>query len=266
MFKLYSQIKNSSNYTQTLWMQVVLYTTVVLGLILSFDTCLLILGLMIGWLLFCIGVSISLHKYASHRTFEPKNRLIKLCLLWVGTQTTLGSIIGFAAGHRQHHRDSDGETDPFLLKESFWHNLKLWFYRFPLDNISPRLIKDLTVDQDYKFFHKHYWKIWAVYPSILLIIDPIYFVYFFAVPVVYCFLGMSYVTVIAHSLAWKKFFNGSAEFNDLDHSWDSKFFSLLFAGEGYHHAHHVNPSKLDYKEINLKFDFSGYLIRYLKKN
>ncbi|MFN3077002.1 MAG: fatty acid desaturase [Alphaproteobacteria bacterium] len=266
MFKLYSLIKNSSNYNQTLWMQSIVYLTVVLGLLSAFNLKLLLAGLILGWILFCVGVSICLHKYASHKTFEPKNRFIKLVLLWAATQTTLGSIIGFAAGHRQHHRDSDGPTDPFLLKESTWHNVKLWFYRFPTDQISPRLIKDLTVDADYKFFHKHYWKIWAVYPIILLIINPVYVVYFFAIPVVYCFLGMSYVTVIAHSLSWKKVFKGTAEFNDLDHSWDSKFFTILFAGEGYHHTHHVDPTQFDYSKTNSKFDLSGYLIRFLKKD
>lgn len=266
MFKLYYQIKNTSNYTQILVAQLILYLTAILGLILSFNLELLMIGIILGWLFFCVGVSICLHKYSSHQTFEPKNRFIKLLLLWAGTQTTLGSVIGFAAGHRQHHRDSDGETDPFILKKSLWHNIKLWFYHFPLDHISPKLIKDLTIDNDYKFFHKHYWKIWAVYPSTLLIIDPLYFVYFFAIPIVYCFFGMSYVTVIAHSHTWKRLFKGTAKYNDLDHSWDSKFFSILFAGEGYHHTHHVDPSKFDYNETNSKFDFSGYLIHYLKKD
>jgi len=266
MLKLYSIIKNSSNYTQTLWVQSTIYLTALLGLILLFNLKLLLIGLLLGWLLFCFGVSICLHKYASHQTFTPRNRLIKIFLLWLGAQTTLGSIIGFAAGHRQHHRDSDGPNDPFLLKNSTWYNIKLWFYHFPINNISPRLIKDLYIDGDYKFFHKNFWKIWSVYPSILLIINPIYFVYFFAIPVVYCFLGMSYVTVVAHSLSWKKAFKGTSEFNDLDHSWDSKFFTVLFAGEGYHHAHHVDPSQFDYSKTNLKFDFSGYMIRFLKKD
>ena len=108
MLKLYSIIKNSSNYTQTLWVQSTIYLTALLGLILLFNLKLLLIGLLLGWLLFCFGVSICLHKYASHQTFTPRNRLIKIFLLWLGAQTTLGSITGFAAGHRQHHRDSDG--------------------------------------------------------------------------------------------------------------------------------------------------------------
>ena len=264
MLTLYRYFKSLSNYIQVLWMQAIIYATVVFGLIFAWDWQLFVLGLALGWLLFCVGISVCLHKMVSHKTFEPKNRLIKFVLLWAGVQSTLGSPIGFAAGHRQHHSDSDGLTDPFKLTNNMCHNIKLWFYHFNLENIRPRIIKDLTGDQDIKFFHNHYWKIWSIYPIILLLINPVYFVYFFAVPAVYGFLGMSYVTVIAHSLAWKKLFKGTNNYNDLDDSWDSCFFSIVFAGEGYHHTHHVEPGVYDYSITNRRFDFSGWLIRRLR--
>lgn len=264
MLKLYYHVKNLSNYQQTLIVQSLLYLTVLTTLAVGFNLELFLWGLLIGWLLFCLGVSVSLHKWASHRTFEPRNRLIKLFLLWAGTQTTLGTSIGFAAGHRQHHRDSDGPTDPFILTDSLWHNIKLWFYHFPTNTISPRIVKDLTADSDYKFFHKNYWTIWSVVPASLLLIDPVYFVYFFALPAVYVFLGMSYVTVVAHSPRWKKLFKGTNSYNELDHSWDSWFFTILFAGEGYHHSHHVYPGQDNYQEVNGRFDPAGWIIRFLK--
>jgi stearoyl-CoA desaturase (delta-9 desaturase) len=265
MLTLYRYFKNMSNYIQVLWTQAIIYLIVTVGLIIAWDWQLLILGLILGWMLFSIGISICLHKMISHRSFEPKNRLIKFVLLWAGIQSTLGSPIGFAAGHRQHHSDSDGATDPFKLSHSAWHNIKLWFYHFDVTNIRPKMIKDLTLDSDVKLFHNHYWKIWAVYPIILLMINPVYFLYFFAVPVVYGFLGMSYVTVIAHSVAWKRLFNGTNAYNNLDDSWDSRFFSILFAGEGYHHTHHVSPGMYDYGKKNNNFDFSGWLIGLLKR-
>lgn len=261
MLTLYRLIKNSSNYSQVLFVQVILYLAVIATVGFNFNLGLLLSGLILGWVLFCLGVSASLHKWISHRTFVPKNKFIKWVLLWTGVQSTLGSPIGFAAGHRQHHTDSDGEKDPFVLTSSSWNNIKLWFYHFDTKNISPRLIKDLTQDSDIKFFHTHYWKIWSVYPCILLSIDPVLLVYLFAVPAVYVFLGMSYVTVVAHATSWKNFFNGTNNYNDLDKSWDSGFFSLLFAGEGYHHTHHVNPGVSDYSLINGRFDASGWLIR-----
>lgn len=260
MFKL-------SNYQQTLIVQSALYLTALAGLIFAFSWAMLLLGLVVGWVIFCLGVSISLHKHASHRTFEPRNRVIKLLLLWLGAQCTLGSNIGFAAGHRQHHRASDTETDPFVLTNSLWHNIKLWFYHFPTDNISPRLIKDLTSDDDYKFVHKHYWKIWAVVPTTILTLGgPVVFAYCFALPMVYVFLGMSYVTVVAHSSTWRRWFSSTSNFDTHDQSWDSKFFTVLFAGEGYHHTHHAKPGEYSYSIPGKQFDFSGYVIKYLKKD
>jgi len=264
MRKLYYYLKSLSNYQQTLFVQFLLYVTTALGLLFVFDLKLFLLGLALGWLLFCFGVSISLHKWISHRTFTPKNRLIKLFLLWAATQSTLGSPIGFAAGHRQHHRDSDGPTDPFALSNSVWHNVKLWFYHFSTEHIGARLVKDLASDRDFKFFHKHYWRIWIVVPLVLTVINPLYFIYFVAVPAVYVFLGMSYVTVIAHSLSWKRMFKGTNPYNDLDDSWDSRFFTVLFAGEGYHHTHHVHPGQYNYKDINGRTDPSGWIIKYLR--
>lgn len=261
MLTLYRLIKNSSNYSQVLFVQLLIYLTVISAVIYTFDLKLLLTGLVIGWLLFCVGVSAGLHKWISHRTFVPRNKFIKWLLLWAGVQSTLGSPIGFAAGHRQHHSDSDGSKDPFVLTDSTWNNIKLWFYHFDTSNISPRLIKDLTQDQDIKFVHTHYWKIWCIYPGLLLLINPVLFVYLFAVPAVWVFLGMSYVTVVAHATSWKGFFCGTSNYNDLDKSWDSGFFSVLFAGEGYHHAHHVNPGLSDYSLMNGRVDPSGLVIR-----
>jgi stearoyl-CoA desaturase (delta-9 desaturase) len=264
MLTLYRYFKNLSNYNQVLFVQAIIYTVAALGLVIAWDWQLFLIGIASGWCLFCVGISISLHKMVSHKTFVPKNRLIKFILLWAGVQSTLGSPVGFAAGHRQHHINSDTDLDPFKLA-NFWHNVKLWFYHFSTTNISPRIIKDIAADQDIKIFHNHYWKIWAIYPSILLCISPVYFVYLFAIPVVYGFLGMSYVTVIAHSTTWNKLFNRSKKCNNVDDSWDSRFFSILFAGEGYHHTHHKSPGMYDYSKMNNKFDFSGWLISILKR-
>lgn len=264
MLTLYRVIKNSSNYSQVLVVQSLLYIAVLVTIFLNFNLWLFLLGLLIGWILFCVGVSISLHKWISHKTFIPRNRFVKILLLWASVQSTLGSPIGFAAGHRQHHISSDTDKDPFVLTDSKWNWVKLWFYHFDTRNISPRLIKDLSQDQDIKFFHNHYWKIWSVYPVILLVTNPSLFIYFFAVPAVYTFLGMSYVTVIAHSTLWRRIFSVHNS-SELDQSWDSRFFSILFAGEGYHYAHHKNPGLSDYKSITGKIDAGGLLIRFLRK-
>jgi len=256
-----------SIYSQVLIVHAILYITVFLTLVFAFDWQLLLAGIAVGWLLFCIGGSISLHRYTCHRTLEPKNRIIKLLLLWAGVQCTLGSVPGFSAAHRHHHKNSDTDKDPFKLTDSFWHNFKLWIYHFPPVSFSPRSIVDLIGDNDIKFSHTHYWKIWAIVPALVLLsAGPIYFAYFIAVPIVYVIMGMGYVTVISHSLTWKKWTGGTAIYETNDTSWDSKLFTLLYVGEGFHHSHHASQGTFDYSIKGQQFDLSGFIIRRLKKD
>jgi stearoyl-CoA desaturase (delta-9 desaturase) len=266
MLKLYTHLKNMSIYSQVLIVHSILYATILLGLVYAFDWKLLLEGIAIGWVLFWIGGSVGLHRFISHRTFEAKNRFIKWILLWASAQCTLGSVPGFAAAHRLHHKNSDTELDPFKLTDSAWHNFKLWAYHFPKIVVSPRSIVDLLGDKDFKCAHEHYWAIWSVYPIIVLLTGgPIAFVYFVAVPIVYVICGMGYVTVIAHSTVWRRWFNGTSEFETNDASWDGKFFTYVFVGEGFHHSHHNKPGNSDYTIPGKQFDITGWAIRYLKK-
>lgn len=255
MLTLYRTIRNSSTYSQVLFVQTVMHVLVIAGLIVAFDWSLLFAGLAVSWLLFCVGGSVSLHRWTCHRSFEPKNRVIKWLLLWLGVQCTLGSVPGFAASHRQHHVHSDTEQDPFQLKNSFWHNFKLFWYHFPKMSVSPKMIVDILRDKDMRLSHDHYWKIWAVYPALVLLLGgPVYFVYFVALPITYMVLGMSWVTVIAHS--------GPIDPITKDRSWDSRLFTVLFAGEGLHNSHHAHPGQCDFNAT--KLDPTGLVIKFLK--
>jgi stearoyl-CoA desaturase (delta-9 desaturase) len=232
--------------------------SVILTLIFHFDLTLFLLGLTVSWIFYCLGLAVSLHKYSSHRSFDAKNRLIKYVILWFGTQLAMGSTINFAAGHRQHHIKSDTPEDPYYLNHGLWHQIKLFFYWFPTHKINPLIIRDLLRDPDHQFFNNNYWRILLIYPILLLIIDPWYAVYFYALPVTYTVLGMGYVTVIAHKRL------GSSPFQTGDNSWNSQLFALLLAGEGLHNTHHAFPGRYNYESQPGDIDPSGRIIEYLK--
>ena len=242
-----------TNYDKIKLAQAVAVISLILTLSLAFSWPLFLLGLLAGWIFFCLGLSVSLHKFSSHRTFET-DRITKFIILWFGTAITMGSAINFAAGHRQHHRNSDTPDDPYSLSGSFWHRIKLFCYWFPTHKINPMIIKDLLRDKDHVWFNDNYWKILLPYPIILLIIDPVLFGYFYALPVTYVLLGMGYVTVIAHLRL------GTRPYDTNDNTWDSKIFALLLAGEGYHNTHHACPgcSSLG------RFDAAGWVINKIK--
>jgi len=265
---LFNDLKNKlsiANYNRVRIAQATIYLLVITTLIINFNLGLLIVGLVLGYILFTLGVSVSLHKWISHRALDPRNRLVKHLLLLLGTMTTLGTPIEFAAGHRTHHKHSDTEQDPFALTNSWLHNIKLWFLWMETDKINPRVVIDLVKDREIKFYHNNYWKIWSVYPIILFMVDPALVVYLFAIPVVYCLLGMSWVTVIAHSKTLQRWFKGTKPHNENDLSWDSVLFTWLFAGEGYHETHHAYPGERNYGKRNKKFDLSGEIADLLSK-
>lgn len=251
-----------TNYEKIKLAQAVAIISTIVTLVFAFDWALLIAGLLVSWLFWCMGLTISLHKYSSHRTFEAKNRVIKYILLWFGTVITMGSSINFAAGHRQHHRHADTPEDPYNLNGNWFHRVKLFFYWFPTYKINPMVIKDLLRDKDHTFFNNNYWKILLVYPVALLLIDPVWFGYFYALPVVYTILGMGYVTVWAHTAEFQKY--GTKPYATTDNSWNSRLFSILLAGEGYHNTHHAFPGKYNYETQSGDFDASGRIIELLK--
>lgn len=252
-----------SNYQKVKFAHIVAIFTLIATLYFAFDPVLLVGGLITSWIMWCFGLTISLHKMSSHKTFNPKNKLIKYILMWFGSVITMGTAIDFSAGHRQHHKFADTEKDPYNIEGSFWHKFKLFFYWFPTSMISPLVIKDLLKDKDYVFFNKHYWKITLVYPVILFLINPVYIGYFYALPIVYVLLGMGYVTVWAHLPYLQRF--GTVDHVTSDNSWNSKLFVWLLAGEGYHNTHHAFPGKYNYETLPGDFDISGRIIKLIKE-
>ncbi len=57
------------------------------------------------------GITIGFHRLFAHRSFEAK-RPLKIALATLGTLAFQGSIIGWVADHRRHHRYADRPGDP----------------------------------------------------------------------------------------------------------------------------------------------------------
>jgi len=252
-----------TNYQKVKYAHIILGVSLITTLIFAFDPIMLALGLIVSWFIWTIGLTVSLHKFSSHRTFKAKNKVIKNILLWFGAITTMGTAVDFSAGHRVHHKFADTPKDPYDTTGTFWHKVKLFFYYFPTTKISPMVIKDLLKDKEHRFFRDNYWKIVLPYPIILLAIDPVWFGYFYALPVIYVLLGMGYVTVWAHLPYMQKL--GTRPYDTDDTSWNSKLMVYLLGGEGYHNTHHRYPSRWNYETQPGDFDASAHIIKLIKE-
>jgi len=70
-------LRRCSNDAKVKATQAFVYISAIVTMIFAWDTTLFLIALALGWLCFGLCVSVGLHKYAAHRTYEPKNRLIK---------------------------------------------------------------------------------------------------------------------------------------------------------------------------------------------
>lgn len=235
--------KKITTDTKVKLLQAAVYAIVAYTLIYHWQWDLFLLALGAGWVLWLAGVYASLHRYSSHKCFTPKNNVVKFLLLLAGTLTSLGSNISWAAVHRKHHQYSDQPGDPHSIHNNgggFWNGLKIYFYYFPTYLVSPRLIKDLTNDRMHRWFHRNYFLVIAVYAMALALINPVYVGYFYALPALYCFTGISYITVTAHC-TWIGKLIGYRNFEITDHTFNWRFGNWILPGEGNHNNHHAQP-------------------------
>jgi len=232
-------------------------------LIFYFDLQLFLIGLLLGWCLWIFGGSMCLHKYSSHKTFEPKNKLIKVLMVYAGTMCNLGSTICWASGHRLHHANTDHKDDIHLptRREGLWHKIKTWFFYFDVYHVDPRKIRDLITDDVHKFFHTHYHKVFLGTVAAVALIDPLYAVYLVLLPGIYTIHCAAYITVASHVPAISKYFWRTFDIDD--YTVNSHLLMVLIPGEGYHNTHHAHQGLWNNALRKGEFDISAWFIMLL---
>jgi len=102
------------------------------------------------------GITIGFHRLFTHKSFVAK-RPLKIFFAVLGTMAFQGSVIGWVADHRRHHRWSDRPGDPHspVFKEAraldgiggFWHAHAGWC--FTINRTSrEHYAADLLADRD----------------------------------------------------------------------------------------------------------------------
>ena len=254
--------------TRVKMLQAFAYIGFFAGIITYFDWAWLLMGLAYSWLVFLIGAACGLHKYSSHRSFEPKNKFYKLLMLFCSMTLSLGSNVSWACTHRKHHKFSDHEGDPHspnIDGGGWWRSIRLWFYYFPTYHINPRTVKDLSVDAEHKWFHNHYFKLNLGWFLILFLISPKVATYFYFLPIIYAFQAISYITVLAHNRYLYEWI-GYTNFPSKDLTFNSKIASVFVPGDGNHNNHHTQPGAAINKFTNKDWDFAWWFIKLAGKD
>lgn len=210
-----------------------------------------------------ISSVITLHRLLTHRSFETYPWLEKL-LSYISVISTVGPTISWVALHRQHHATSDREGDPHSsYKNNKWNiveAIKVWLgYDWQVPNIPVRYVKDLMRDDTHKFIFNNYFKIIFAYSLVLLLINPVLWLFAYVVPASMTVHLIGVVNVLGHR-------HGYRTYDTLDRSTNSWVANIVSLGEGWHNNHHANPKNWYCGERWWEWDLMGLIIKVIKTN
>jgi|SRR5210317_1008870 len=212
-------------------------------------------SVLVYWFIGVFGINIGYHRLISHRSFETY-KPIEYLLALIGCITSIGSPLAWSVLHRHHHGHAEKDTDVHSPYHLGW--FRAWFGLWSVPHISPKLSRDLRKIKFYRFTHKYYLHIIALYILILALIDPLFIVYVYAIPAVLVLHSTSAIIVIAHMHGYKTH-------NTDDESRNSWIASLITLGEGWHNNHHNNSKAWNNQERWWELDPPAWIIRAIKK-
>lgn len=213
--------------------------------------------ILLGYFLYSgIGVSMTLHRYFTHKSFEFRHPLIKWMCIWFALMAGRGGILGWVYIHRMHHAFSDTDKDPhtpnFNLKGMFFPS-----YKHFENKINLRIVKDL-LQKEYTDLDKYYNLLVLTWILFLLLIDPSLLYFFWIVPVALTHLILNSFIYMGHLAGYKSH-------EHRDQSRNLWIYGLLFWGEGWHNNHHANPQNYSMGEKWWEIDLIKPIIKICKK-
>lgn len=248
------------NHDRVRFLQYGSHLVLLFGLFFYFDLELLAFGFGLSLVFHGLGSGCGAHRYWSHRSFET-SAFFEWIMGILFTLTTMGSIVGYVLIHRTHHRFSDGEKDPHSPEAG--SSLNAWLGKFDKENLrlQPKAYFQLMQDSKLRTLHKYYFAFILGYLLLLTLVNPLFVVYFYCLPVVIQFHINSCLIVAAHSkrIGYRNYPTG-------DNSKNLPFFFKLFClGEEMHNNHHKSPGS---PTMNLQRKWSEldpleYVIQYV---
>jgi stearoyl-CoA desaturase (Delta-9 desaturase) len=222
------------------------------------------------------GVTIGFHRLFTHRSFEAR-RPLKIVLAVLGSMSFQGSIIGWVADHRRHHRYTDRPGDPHspISRDNtpiagwrgFVHAHMGWVFSnasTPRAEFAPDLLRD---------------------PDLVLI-DRLFVPCCIATLALPFGLGYALTGTLAGALGalvWAGVLRvglglhftwainsvchrfGSRPFRTRDRSTNFAPLALLTGGEAWHNAHHAFPALARHGVDPGQIDTSARLIRWFER-
>jgi len=190
-----------------------------------------------------LSITIGYHRLFAHSTFKA-SPIVRLLLLLFGAATFEESALKWSSQHRQHHRFTDTEHDPYGVNRGFWHAhigwILFWRHRTNYDNV-----RDLRQSRLVSHQHDHHaW--WSIGGGVVL---PMLIAWWIGYPLGGFIMAVCLrIVLVLHSSFFVNSFAhtfGAKTFNRAQSARDNWIGALLTNGEGFHNFHHRFPS--DYR-------------------
>ena len=228
------------------------------------------------YLFFAHGVTIGLHRLFTHKSFEA-NRPLKIALAVIGSMAVEGSVIGWVADHRRHHRfvEKDGdphtparpESQPFGKLRGFVHAHMGWFYAGSTTS-REKFAPDLLADRDLVIVDRLFLPL-----SVLSFAIPFGIGYaitgeFSGALAAFIWAGVLRVALF-HHVSWcinsVCHVVGKRPFRTTDESTNVAPLAVLSMGEAWHNAHHAFPTLARHGVDGGQVDSSASMIRLFER-
>jgi stearoyl-CoA desaturase (delta-9 desaturase) len=204
-----------------------------------------------------LGVSLTLHRYYSHKSFEFKWTWLKWVCTFISILSGRGSVLGWVYVHRLHHAYSDTDKDPHSP-----HNLgfKIFGFRHIEDHsvkMKIFLVKELMT-KIHIFINNYYFAIILAWLILLGFInfDLVYFTW--VLPIMLVQISQNCFNYFAHK-------HGHRNFITKDTSTNNIYLWPFILGDAWHNNHHANAAKYNTQFLKWEFDPVSKFIDIIKR-
>jgi stearoyl-CoA desaturase (Delta-9 desaturase) len=216
------------------------------------------------------GMTVGLHRYFAHRSFETGPRM-RVALAILGSMSTQGPLLSWVTIHRKHHAFSDRPGDPhsphvhenkvFGMLNGLWHAHIGWM--FTENSADWSFSRDLMGDRKLFWVHRTY--LYWVALSFLLpaVLAGVLTRSWSGAALGFLWGGLVRCFVV-NQASWCVgsicHYFGTRRFDTHDHSANNYMVAVFTFGEGLQNNHHAFPSAARHGLRWWEPDFSGTLI------
>lgn len=232
--------------------------------IVPYDIKMLGVSLISYYILLGIGLSIVLHRYYSHKSFEFVHPSIKWLFTTIGLLAMRGSPLAWAYIHRQHHQYVDTELDPHTPAGRKFNPLTLNLDSSnSTDSLNIFRVRSIATNDQIKI-NQYYWLILICMLAPLCLYSLTWFFYAWLLPVVVIQLTFHAHNFISHWPMFGSYVNYTEK--KCGQSQNNWLFWLVYLGESWHNNHHQASRSYSMSRQLWELDPAAWLIRLIGKD